>query len=84
MHIGFWWENLWEINHWEDNVNASLRNRVGSVGVDWTDLATGRKKWLAPAYAVTKLRIVSNSGKFVASQELVDYQKLICSMEFVN
>lgn len=63
---------------------SSLRNRVGGVGVDWIDLAPSRKKWRAPVNAVTELWIVSNAGNSMASQELLDYQQSLCSMEYVN
>jgi len=65
-------------------LKSSLRNRVGGVGVDWIDLAPSRKKWRAPVSTVTKLRIVSNAGNSMASQELVDYQQSLCSMEYIN
>jgi hypothetical protein len=56
-------------------LNASLRNRVAGDSVYWTDLAPGRKRWRALVSAVTKLRILSNAGNSMASQELVDYQQ---------
>jgi hypothetical protein len=56
-------------------LNASLRNRVGGDSVDWIDLAPGRKRWRAPVSAVTKLRVLSNAGNSMVSQELVDYQQ---------
>jgi hypothetical protein len=44
MHIGYWWENKKERDHWEDqdvgvdNIKMDLRE-IGWDGGDWIDLA---------------------------------------------
>ena len=51
---------------WEDNIKMDLQE-VGCGGIDWIDLAEDRDRWLALVNAVMNLRVLLNTGKFLAS-----------------
>jgi hypothetical protein len=55
MHIGYWWENQKERDHWVDNIKMDLRE-IGWDGMDWIDLAQDRDQWRALVNAVMNHR----------------------------
>jgi hypothetical protein len=63
MHIGYWWENQKERDHfgrprcrWLDNIKMDLRE-IGLDEVDWIDMAQDRDQWRALVNTVLNLRI---------------------------
>jgi hypothetical protein len=61
MRTRFWWGNLRERDHledqnrWEDNIKTDLQE-AGYGGMDWIDLAQNRDRWRALVNAVMNLR----------------------------
>jgi hypothetical protein len=57
----FWWGNLRERDHLEekgvDGRKTLKRNKEVGWGMDWTDLAQDRDRWLAVVSAVMNLRV---------------------------
>jgi hypothetical protein len=51
---------------WEDNVKMDLID-IGSVGLDWIDLAQDTDQWMAVVNTVMNLRVPQNVGKFLSS-----------------
>ena len=63
MHTGFWWENLKERDHLEDQgifgriiLNGSSGSRW--VVMDWIDVAKERDRWRALVNAVMNLQVL--------------------------
>jgi hypothetical protein len=59
MHVGYWWENQKERDHWgdQDNIKMDLRE-IGWDGMDWIDLAQDRDQWRALVNTVMNLRVL--------------------------
>jgi len=55
-YTGFWWGNLRERDHLEDNIKMGLRD-VGCRGMYWIELAQNRDRWRALVNAVMNLRV---------------------------
>ena len=49
---------------WEDNIKMDLQE-VGSVGMDWIQLAEDRDRWKTLVNAVMNLRVPQNEGEFL-------------------
>ena len=59
MYTGFWWgKRPFERpkHRWEYNINGDLQ-KVRGGGMDWSDLAPDRHRWLALVNAVINLQI---------------------------
>jgi hypothetical protein len=57
MHTGFWWGNLREGDHLEeDNIKMDLQE-VELEGLDWIDIAQDRDRWRTVVSAVMNLRV---------------------------
>jgi hypothetical protein len=53
VHVGFWWGNLREREHWEDNIKMIYEVVGRDVGL--IDLAEDRDRWRAVVNAVMNL-----------------------------
>ena len=51
---------------WVDNIKMDLPE-IGCGGMDWTDLAEDRDRWLAHVNAVMNLQVPYNVGNFLTS-----------------
>jgi hypothetical protein len=62
-HIGYWWENQKEGDHWEDQdvggwtILKWILREVGWDGMDWIGLAQDRDQWRALVNTVMNLRV---------------------------
>jgi hypothetical protein len=59
MHVGYWWENRKERDHWEDQgVGGWVDLReIGWDGMDWVDVAQDRDQWRALVNTVMNLKV---------------------------
>jgi hypothetical protein len=62
MHVGFWWENQKERDHYEDqDVGGMIITKwvlqIGWGGMYWIDLVKDRDQWRALANMVTKFPV---------------------------
>jgi len=48
---------------------------VGCGGVDWTELAQDRDRWLALVTVVRNLRVPQNAGNFLTSLKPVSFSR---------
>jgi hypothetical protein len=67
VHIGFWWGNLRERDHWEDSgvdgriiLRWIFRKLHG--GMDWIILAQDKRMWWATVNTVMNLRVPLSGG----------------------
>ena len=59
VHTGFWWGNLRERDHLEDQgINGMIILKWIFKNMDWIDLAQNRKRWRALANAVMNFRVI--------------------------
>jgi hypothetical protein len=66
MYTGFWYENLRERGHLEDDIKMDLQE-VGCGSIDWIELAQNRESWRVLVNAVMNLRVPYNAWNFLIS-----------------
>jgi hypothetical protein len=72
MHVGYWWENQKERDHFEDkdvdgwsNIKINLRE-IGWDGMDWIDLVQDKDQWRAFVNTVMNIWDLLKAGKFLS------------------
>ena len=80
MCTGFWWPDLKERDHLEDQgvdgrIILTWIFRKWYRDIDWIDLARDRGRWRALLNAVINLRVPQNEGNFLTSSETISFSR---------
>jgi hypothetical protein len=72
VHTEFWWGDLIQRDHLEDQgvdgrIVLKLIFKTWDRGSDWIDLAQDRDRWRALVNAVINLRVPQNAGNFLTT-----------------